>query len=116
MPANSHRLATRFDLWEGPNWAREYRRCRTWAPRLSARASCRNDQPAARQRHLRPERRSVLRHVQLSYAHSHHDLTAGLAAATKSPPVRPLHRISAAKGQGMVKERYLNRVNIVLLR
>jgi hypothetical protein len=27
-----------------------------------------------------------------------------------------LHRISTAKGQGMVKQRYLNRVNIVLRR
>ena len=58
----------------------ECRRCRTWAPRPWAPAACPNGQPAWRQRHPLPERQSGLRHVQLSYAHSHHDRTAGLAA------------------------------------
>jgi hypothetical protein len=44
------------------------------------------------------------------------DRAATLAAQSPGRPSGGSERISAAKGQGMVKERYPNRVNVLLQR
>src|SRR6476469_9299867 len=115
MPASRRRRARRPGLWEYRPSPQGYRRYRTSALRPWVREEDLTCQPAWRPRHLLRWRQSAQRYVQLSYAHSHHDMAATEPRKIAATPMRRSQRISPAKGQGMVKERYLNRVNTILL-